>query len=85
MKTIKVNAYSYQELNEDSKNNVKIWLDKLPFDYEEEDKQGNIIKKLDYPSDWNEIDIQEHCKANEYLFDKYGKCVHHTNQILFLL
>ena len=77
MKTIKVNAYSYQELNEDSKINVKIWLDELPFDYEEEDKQGNIIEKLDYPSDWNEIDIQEHCEVNEYLFDKYGKCIHH--------
>ena len=69
MKTIKVNAYS--------KDNVKIWLDELPFDYEDEDKQGNIIKKLDYPSDWDEIDIQEHCEANEYLFDKYGKCIHH--------
>ena len=32
MKTIKVNAYNYQELNEDSKINVKIWLDELPFD-----------------------------------------------------
>ena len=47
MKTIKVNAYNYQELNEDNKNNVNMWLDELPFDYEDEDKQGNIIKKLD--------------------------------------
>ncbi len=78
MKTIKVNAYSYQELNQDSKDNVKIWLDELPFDYyEDQDEKGNIIEKLDYPSDWNEIDIQEHCEVNEYLFDKYGKCIHH--------
>nr|BAR28433.1 hypothetical protein [uncultured Mediterranean phage uvMED]BAR28541.1 hypothetical protein [uncultured Mediterranean phage uvMED] len=77
MKTIKVNAYNYQELNEDNKNNVKMWLDELPFDYEDEDKQGNIIKKLDYPSDWDELDIEEHCQSNKYLFDKYGKCIHH--------
>jgi hypothetical protein len=24
-----------------------------------------------------DIDIQEHCEANEYLFSKTGKCVHH--------
>jgi|TARA_R110002126_G_scaffold239446_1_gene382758 hypothetical protein len=81
MKTIKVNAYNYQELNEDSKINVKIWLDELPFDYEDKDKQDNIIKKLDYPSDWNELDIKEHCQANEYLFDKYGKCINHLETI----
>ena len=77
MKIIKVNAYEYQELNQDSKINVKIWLDDNPFDYEDEDEKGNIIKKLDYPSDWDEIDIEEHCQANGYLFDKYGNRVHH--------
>ena len=54
MKTIKINAYDYQDLNDDSKINVKIWLDELPFDYEDEDEKGNVIKKLDYPSDWEE-------------------------------
>jgi len=76
MKTIKINAYDYQDLSDDSKISVKIWLDELPFDYEDEDEKGNVIKKLDYPSDWEETDIKEHCQANEYLFDKYGKCVH---------
>jgi hypothetical protein len=32
MKEIKINAYSYEDLNDDSKVNVKIWLDQLPFD-----------------------------------------------------
>jgi len=76
MKTIKINAYDYQDLSDDSKISVKIWLDELPFDYEDEDEKGNVIKKLDYPSDWEETDIEEHCQANEYLFDKYGECVH---------
>ena len=76
METIKINAYNYQDLSDDSKVHVKIWLDKLPFDYEDEDENGNIVTKLDYPSDWEETDIIEHCQANGYLFDKYGKCVH---------
>ena len=77
MKQIKIEAYDYQELNEDSKYEVKLWLDEIPFDYEDEDKEGNIITKLDYPSDWSDEDINEHCKMNGYLFNKYGKCVHH--------
>tara|TARA_R100000008_G_scaffold79315_1_gene60928 strand:- start:444 stop:689 length:246 start_codon:yes stop_codon:yes gene_type:complete len=76
MKTIKINAYNYQDLSDDSKINVKIWLDEMPFDYEDEDEKGNIIKKLDYPSDWLDEDINEHCISNKYLFDKYGKCIH---------
>ena len=77
MKQIKINAYEYKELEEKSKRNVKNWLDEFPFDYEDEDKKGNIIKKWDYPSGWKDLDIQEHCEANEYLFNKFGKTVHH--------
>lgn len=77
MKQIKINAYEYKELNEDSKYEVKLWLDEIPFDYEHKDEQGNIVTKLDYPSDWSDEDIQEHCLMNGYLFNKYGKCVHH--------
>ena len=76
MKQIKIDAYNYQDLNDDSKVNVKIWLDELPFDYEDEDKNGNIVKKLDYPSDWSDEDINEHCQSNEYLFSKFGECIH---------
>jgi hypothetical protein len=77
VKHIKINAYKYQDLSEDNKINVKLWLDEIPFDYEDEDEKGNIIKKLDYPSDWDNSDIQEHCETNGYLFSKNGKCVHH--------
>ena len=42
MKTIRINAYKYQELNQDSRNRVKNWLDELPYPYEEEDNKGNI-------------------------------------------
>ena len=77
MKQIKINAYEYKELEDKSKRNVKNWLDEFPFDYEDKDKKGNIIKKWDYPSNWKDLEIQEHCKANEYLFNKFGKTIHH--------
>ena len=79
MKTIKINAYDYQDLDNDSKRNVKIWLDELPFDYEDEDEKGNIIKKLDYPDKLKELDkdiqmyvriINSHKKQIEEALDK---------------
>tara|TARA_R100000734_G_C3318852_1_gene113566 strand:- start:468 stop:722 length:255 start_codon:yes stop_codon:yes gene_type:complete len=77
MKQIKVNAYEYSELNTDAKYEVVHWLDQHPLDYEAEDEQGNITTKYEYYSDMEDIDIIEHCEANEYLFDKFGKCIHH--------
>ena len=77
MKQIKVNAYEYSELNQVSKHKVIIWLDQDPIDYETEDEHGNTIREIDYFSDMEEEEIQEHCEMNEYLFNKYGECVHH--------
>ena len=77
MRVIKVNAYEYKELNQDAKHEVVYWLDQDPIDYETEDEQGNTVREIEYFSDMEEQDIQEHCEANEYLFSKFGKCVHH--------
>ena len=77
MKQIKVNAYEYSELKQDAKNEVIHWLDEIPLDYETEDEQGNTIIEYEYFSDMEDIDIIEHCEINEYLFDKFGNCVHH--------
>ena len=77
MKQIKVNAYKYSELKQDAKHEVICWLDQNPIDYETEDEQGNNIIEYEYFSDMEDIDIIEHCEANEYLFDKYGNRVHH--------
>ena len=77
MKVIKVNAFEFKELNQNAKNEVIHWLDQDPLDYETEDEQGNTIKELEYYSDMEEEDIQEHCEINEYLFNKLGKCIHH--------
>tara|TARA_R110002020_G_C16167263_1_gene763824 strand:+ start:877 stop:1155 length:279 start_codon:yes stop_codon:yes gene_type:complete len=80
MKKIKINAYDYLELNDKAKNKVKEWLDEIPFEYEdygEIDENGNPVVKNDFASDWEDSDIQEHCESNNFLFDKYGECVHH--------
>ena len=77
MKKIKITAYQFNELNNEAKSAVIYWLDKGPIDYEDEDENGNIIKKIRYFTDMHNADIHEHCEANGYLFDKYGECVHH--------
>ena len=76
MKQIKVNAYEYSELNQEAKHEVVYWLDETPLDYETEDEHGNTIKEIEYFSDMEEQDIQEHCEINEYLFSSLGKPIH---------
>ena len=44
MKTIKINAYDYKDLDNDSKINVKIWLDELPFDMKMKMKKVILLK-----------------------------------------
>ena len=79
MKQIIINAYEYKELNECAKFKAKLWLDEVPFEYENDelDKNGKHILKTEYISDWDNDTIQEHCEINGYLFDESGDCVHH--------
>ena len=81
MKTIKVNAHEYQELNQDAKFKVKLWLDEVPFQFETDDldEHGKPILKTEYASEWDENIIIDHCQANEYLFDEFGNPIHHLN------
>ena len=39
MKTIQVNAYEYNELNDQAKLKVKYWLDEHPISYEKYEQQ----------------------------------------------
>jgi len=79
MKTIKINAYEYNELNDKAKFQAKLWLDEIPLDYDtgEIDENGKPIIKNEYLGDWSDKEINEHCELNNYLFDKWGNCVHH--------
>lgn len=72
MKMISIMTFDYIELSEKAKMNVDYWLDDSPFEYENEDGTFSI----EYPSDWNDSEINEHCQLNGYLFDKNGKPVH---------
>ena len=74
---IKIQAFKFHQLNNDAKSRVINWLDELPIECEDEDEQGNIINTIEYFSDMQEGEIEEHCEMNEYLFSKYGDCVHH--------
>jgi len=79
MKKIKINAYEFKELKDNSKYRALNWLDEYPYDYEtgDIDENGKPIVKNDYVSEWDERDIQEHCEINQYLFDMYGNPIHH--------
>ena len=68
MKIIKVNAYSYTELSDESKHRAIVWLDECPLDYDE---------GIEYFSDMLDEDVGEHCDINEYCFDSFGDPIHH--------
>jgi len=74
-KLISIRAYEYAELDDKAKENFihKMW--DMPFDYEDEDKEGNTIIKYDYFGEWDLEEQIDFCEANNYLFNKYGKLV----------
>ena len=70
---VKIRAYKYEDLDEHKQFKVVLWLDKWPIDYEDEDGETH----WEYFEDMTKEDITEHCEANEYLFNKYGRPIHH--------
>ena len=73
MELVQVKAYKYSELSDNSQNKAISWLNKFPFEYEDND--GN--SHYEYFSDWDSDEQDDHCEINEYLFDKYGEPIHH--------
>jgi len=49
----------------------------MPFDYEDEDEEGNTIIKYDYFAEWDLEEQIDFCEINKYLFDKYGNLIGH--------
>ncbi len=72
MKRYIVSGYGYSELDDKAKHRVRIWLNECPFEYQ--DDEG--ITFTEYFSDWNEDDLSEHCKINDYIFDRWGRVLH---------
>jgi len=80
-KLITVKAYQYQELNDDAKDKFMHTMYDMPFDYEDEDEEGNTIIKYDYFAEWDLEEQINFCEMNEYLFDKYGSLIGHLAEV----
>lgn len=76
METIKINAYQFDELSDDSKFNVKCWLDQFPIEYEHELPSGELVTRYQYFTEQDDELTSETCRINEYLFTKHGKPIH---------
>jgi len=71
-KMYSIAGFNFLELTSSAKAKALAWLDDCPVEYETE--EGGIL--FDYPSEWEEADIDEHCQINEYIFDKRGNPIH---------
>jgi hypothetical protein len=80
MKKTKINAYKYEELNDNAKLEVMAWLDEEPMKCEEEDEDGNITYKYCYFFEMTDEELQNHCESNKYLFNENGKPLYHYNR-----
>jgi hypothetical protein len=77
MKTITIEAYDYNDLLESSKASVRVWLDEVPIEVEND--KGEF--EFRYFSDMTDIEIDEHCQANGYLFTESGRPIHHLERL----
>ena len=80
-KLITVRAYEYKELNDEAKATFTHYMYDSPFDYEDEDENGNTIIKYDYFADMDLEDQIEFCEMNNYLFNKYGELIGHLEEM----
>ena len=77
---ISIRAYEYAELDDKAKENFIHEMWDMPFDYEDEDEEGNPIIKYDYFADMNLEEQIDFCKINDYLFNKYGEVIGHLEE-----
>ena len=76
MQVLKIRGYDYSELNQEGKTAVKHWLDEAPIEVEND--AGEF--EFRYFSDMTDIEIDEHCQANGYLFTESGRPIHHLER-----
>ena len=79
-KLISIRAYEYQELDDYAKSRFIDYMYDSPFDYEDEDEEGNAIIKYSYFADMDLEEQIEFCEMNEYLFNKYGELIGHLEE-----
>lgn len=71
-----IEGFQYIELSDKAKRKVEIWLDEVPMEYETENEEGNIVTEYEYLSELSELEIQDRCELNEYLFNRDGRPIH---------
>jgi quinol monooxygenase YgiN len=73
--SVSINAYQYQDLDDNAKKEVIYWLDNDPQEYEKEDGTFGYSYYCDLSNEDEHI-IIEFCDMNNYKFDKYGNPIH---------
>ena len=79
-KLITVRAYEYQELDDEAKARFINYMYDSPFDFEDEDENGNTVIKYSYFAD---MDLEEQidlCEVNNYFFNRYGELIGHLEE-----
>ena len=71
-----IEGFQYIELSDKARGKVLIWLDEVPLEYEAENEEGQIVTEYEYFSELDDVDVQEHCLINEYLFNRDGRPIH---------
>tara|TARA_B100001057_G_C22849685_1_gene950467 strand:+ start:1448 stop:1699 length:252 start_codon:yes stop_codon:yes gene_type:complete len=80
-KLITVRAYEYQELDDKAKARFIHYMYDSPFDFEDEDENGNTVIKYSYFAD---MDLEEQidlCEVNNYFFNRYGELIGHLEEV----
>ena len=78
MKTIQIEAYDYNDLDEAGKASVRVWLDEGPVDVENDAGEAEF-RNFSYMTD---IEIAEDCQAIDYIFTKSRRHIHHFDRQL---
>jgi quinol monooxygenase YgiN len=76
MQNVIIEAFNFQDLEEDAKKEVIYWLDYSPQEYEKEDGSFGYSYYADLDKE-DEYLIVEMCEMNNYLFNQYGEPIHH--------
>ena len=71
-KLISVRAYEYKELNDEAKATFIHYMYDSPFDYEDEDEEGNTVIKYNYFADMNLEEQIEFCEMIKQLVNMIG-------------
>ena len=74
-KLISIRAYEYQELDDEAKDRFINYMYDSPFDFEDEDENGNTVIKYSYFADMDLEEQIDFCEVNNYFFNRYVELI----------